>query len=90
MEVLNEERVSWEKMHADEVIDFLWKNRKKILDEKLYPDGFEFPDYGGLPKKTSNKLSGDFVDAIQAAFYELRENDKTTKPQFAKMCKEYM
>jgi len=35
------------------------------------PTDFDYPSYGGLPKPISNKLSSDFVDAMQDEVGEL-------------------
>jgi hypothetical protein len=45
------------------VVDCLYPIRRSFYTEtgKL----FDFPDYGGLPKKVSNKLSPEAVDAMQ-------------------------
>lgn len=51
----------------EEMIDHFWAQRNKILDEDFEID---YPDYGGLPRRISGKLSVDLVDAIQ---YELKQ-----------------
>lgn len=48
-----------------EAANWLWENRKAI---KAYD--FDYPDYGGMPKLLSKKLSSDFVDAIQDIVYQ--------------------
>lgn len=49
------------------MVDFLWSNRKNLLNEYNEWE-FDYPNYGGLPKKISNKLSGEAVDRIQNLF----------------------
>lgn len=46
----------------------LVKLAKMELDEESGEVEFDYPTYGGLPKKIANKLDGDFVDAIQEAW----------------------
>ena len=42
-------------------------------DEDVDPyEYFDYPDYCGMPKKLSNKLSGDLVDRIQENWDEIR------------------
>jgi len=82
----------WEIAHFDEITNFLWANKKKILD---MPSGFNYPNYGGLPKRLGSKISSDFADGIQGAFYDLDYHDKfyvdkTTKKEFCKMCGRYL
>ncbi len=38
---------------------------------KIDCEEFDFPEYGGLPKKISNRLSGDEVDAITSWLYDV-------------------
>lgn len=56
------------KIHRDVFIWFL--ENKEIIKE--YRD-FEFPSYAGMPKKLSNKLSGNFVDCIQSEWDKVQE-----------------
>lgn len=37
-------------------------------NEEKWPNGFEYPDYGGLPKSISNHLTTDEVDYLQYLF----------------------
>jgi hypothetical protein len=78
----------WAEAHFDEIVNFLWMNRKTIV--KKEDDVFDSPDYGGLPKALASKLSSDFVDAIQIAFEELAENPEMTLAQFARHCGRYL
>ena len=71
--------------HFDEITDFLWKNRKRIIDER-----FDYTDYGGLPKRLSDKLSSDFVEAAQEAFDGLASGRIKTKEQFSRICAKYI
>lgn len=64
------------------IVDFIWKNRKKyqkLMDEDL--DGsFDYPDYGGLPKKISYTLSPEAVDALQDIWSEVTGRNIYNKP----------
>ena len=84
----------WAEKHFDEIINFLWANRKRLLAEieksEFHDSIFDEPDYCGLPKKLSNKLSTDFVDAIQQAIYTLVEDPKLKKDSFARICAQYI
>jgi len=53
-----------------EVALWLYEN-KNSLKEKLKAEEywvFDYPDYGGMPKKLSNQLSSALVDRIQDMF----------------------
>jgi hypothetical protein len=60
--------------HFNQTRDFLWDNRKKFLYGSSERCQFDFPDYAGMPRKLSNKLSVDDVDAIQQAIASLGKN----------------
>ena len=63
----------------DELVDYLFNARRKLI----YVDGgvdFDYPDYGGLPKKISNRLSSDVVDRIQSNLEEIAQS--RTKKSF--------
>lgn len=49
----------------EEMVEILWKNRNAELRDETYGYNFDYPDYGGLPKRISNRLSGEAVDRIQ-------------------------
>jgi hypothetical protein len=72
----------------EEMSELLWKNRSKLEVEEDYID-FGYPDYGGLPKRITRKLSSSAVDQIQWAvgFYE---PGRTTKAQFIKVLREHL
>lgn len=38
---------------------------------------FDFPDYGGLPKRTANSLSSDVVDVIQGFILDVSCGSQT-------------
>lgn len=49
----------------DELVDHLFNIRKNF---RAVANGeFDYPDYGGLPKRIVNKLSSDVVDKIQCS-----------------------
>lgn len=52
---------------ANEAID--WLNKNKYIITKEYYE-FDYPDYGGLPKKISNRLTSEAVDYIQEWTYD--------------------
>lgn len=73
-------------------VDYLWNNRKE-LKKKFYNKDepkpweyqvFDYPDYYGMPKRISNKLDGDFVDALQRNTYLLLKGEFKTKKEFIK------
>lgn len=52
---------------------------------------FDYPDYGGLSKRISNRLSSDCVDVIQMFFYNVANGcKKATIPSLRKTFKEYL
>ena len=56
----------------EDMIEFLWSNRENLKADKI--DGhyyFDYPNYGGLPKRISNKLSSEVVDRMQELLYDL-------------------
>lgn len=58
-----------------EVALWLYENRNS-LKEKFEADDywiFDYPDYGGMPKKLSNQLNSALVDRIQDKFDEIYE-----------------
>jgi len=68
----------------------LWENKAHILShqaEGWEPD-FEYPDYGGLPKRIAYRLSSEAVDAIQTTLYLLGENPKWSRAVFSQRLKE--
>jgi len=81
----------WEISHFDEITNFLWDNRKKLIEDCW----FDPPDYGGLPKKLYNRLRSDTVDAIRDAVAELvsasrGQRSKMTKKEFCNICAKYL
>lgn len=70
--------VSW----FEPLVEHLWGMRAQVLcKEEDQEFNFDYPDYGGLPKKISNKLSSEIVDVIQDELLSWHENN-TTKKQF--------
>lgn len=69
------ELVPW----LQEMIDYFWEQRAQIVNEDFV---FDYPDYGGLPKRISNKLYSDLVDVLQYEVKPCLANSKT-KRQFA-------
>lgn len=69
------ELVTW----LQEMVDHFWSHKKEVLDDAYV---FDYPDYGGLPKRISNRLYGDLVDSLQ---YELEPCllRSKTKKEFA-------
>lgn len=72
-----------------ESVEFLWKNRKDLAEKythKNEPDYemFDYPDYAGMPKKLSRRLSGDFVDVVQSVWSDLLDDNFKTKNKFIK------
>ena len=60
----------------DSVFDFLWSNKyfyNRFDSVNLH---FDFPDYLGLPKGISNRLSSEFVDAIQSSLSTILASEK--------------
>lgn len=49
-------------------LEYLWSIRKDIRSNENFE--FDYPDYGGCPKKISHKLYGDHVDVIQGHLHE--------------------
>jgi hypothetical protein len=62
-----------------EILSLIYDNAKA----KKY-DEFEYPNYAGLPKAVSNKLSPDFVDAIQNCWDFIFTKDKNNWLKMAK------
>lgn len=56
--------------HEKEALKWLWDHRK---NRKEY---FDYPDYGGLPFRLSNKLTSEFVDYIQDLWYTKHKSYK--------------
>lgn len=50
-----------------EVFSWILENRKTLFQHET----FDFPEYGGMPKKLSRKLSSEMVDRIQMEWYNL-------------------
>lgn len=50
---------------------------------------FDFPEYGGLPKKISNKLSSDCVDVIQDYVFDVISGEKFSASRLYKRLKDY-
>ena len=63
-----------------EASDYLWENRKVLNKEGDEGWVFDYPDYGGLPKRCAMKLSSGTVDWIQ----ENAPFDGMTKKEFRK------
>ena len=65
--------------YIEETINFCWENRKSLIlpleDGNVLWSNFDYPDYGGLDKKYSYKLTSGVVDWIQ----EYLPNIKTKK-----------
>lgn len=57
------------------IMGFIYDQFKgKDLDEVE----FDFPDYGGLPKKINSKLSSEFVDAVQDCLVDIDTENRST------------
>jgi hypothetical protein len=58
--------------YIEETINFVWENRKSLIlpleDGNVLLGNFDYPDYGGLNKKYSSKLTSGVVDWIQWEF----------------------
>jgi hypothetical protein len=54
------------------IVDVLWENRKQLQDEDFY---FDYPEYGGLPDRISDRLSSHAVDIIQETYnpYDMKD-----------------
>lgn len=72
------------------MLAYFWKNKKTILERakelavefggyEKYELDFDYPDYGGLPKSISNKLSSDVVDLIQEQLIDWLVGSRTEK-----------
>lgn len=50
----------------EQLVDELWKTRDQwqIKDGFVGEIDFDYPDYGGIPKRLSNRLSSEIVDQI--------------------------
>jgi len=77
----------FEFLNFNAIVDALWANRERINDGE---GDFDYPDYGGIPRRLYDKLTPDFVDAVQmiAGPYE-HEAWKSRKTLF-KWLKEYL
>ncbi|MDP3981774.1 MAG: hypothetical protein Q8Q33_10210 [Chlamydiota bacterium] len=64
------------------IINSLWKNRQKLINETANAeiDIFDFPDYGGLPNRIVNALSPEAVDAMQYIWNNFLELDIYLNP----------
>lgn len=69
----------------EQIIDALWEKRAQVKEEDYY---FDYPEYGGLPKKVAHRLMSDVVDAIQEVYDEEGMRQFRTKAQFRKFMKE--
>jgi len=55
----------------EKIVNHIYPIRKSLV----YPDGvFDYPEYGGLPKRISNNLSPEAVDAMQDVLFDLEGN----------------
>lgn len=75
--------------------DEFWVMRAKFKKDILAPSDeyeslwFDYPDYYGLPKKISGRLSGDFVDSLQGEFfYEMKVHGLSAYKTFFKSRKD--
>jgi hypothetical protein len=74
------EVASW----VETVIEYFWTNKTRILSEEADEVWqFDYPDYGGLPKKISNQFTSAFVDIIQSELIWALQRHKNKKA-FAK------
>ncbi len=53
-------------------VSWLNKNKRRLQKNEWE---FDFPDYWGMPKRISYRLSGDEVDWIQSEVWEWVENN---------------
>lgn len=63
----------------DYVVNHIWKIRVQFDAPNFY---FDYPNYVGLPKRYSSRLSSEFVDAIQDCTFHL--GDFTRKRSWAR------
>lgn len=67
------------KQTFNEVTKFLFDHRYFYKNFDDYCLQFDYPDYLGLPKKLSNLLSPETVDAIQNIINELIQSQTLTE-----------
>lgn len=68
----------------NEITDFYWKHRDFYFyfDEDFVP---EYPDYGCLPNRLSQKMSSEAVDSLQGIWSDVfQSEDVKTKSSFDK------
>lgn len=63
----------------DATINHLWQHRFYYYDDHL----FDFPFYGGIPRKINRTFSSEAVDAMQNVWEEFTNDFYKTKKQFA-------
>ncbi len=68
------------------MLEHFWNVRRKIISGEI---DFEYSDYGGLPKRISNKLPSEMVDVIQEEIVNWIELSQTKK-QFMKIAAEHL
>lgn len=74
----------------NEITDFYWKHRDFYFyfDEDFVP---EYPDYGCLPNRLSQKMSSEAVDSLQDVWSDIfQSEDVKTKKQFRQKWKSAM
>jgi len=67
-----------------QLIDHLWKNRELLFNKNFL---FDYPDYAGLPKQVSQKLTSTVVDVIQEIFYYQNQTKFIKKSQLEQALK---
>jgi hypothetical protein len=67
-----------------QLVDHLWKNRELLFNKNFL---FDYPDYAGLPKQISQKLTTIAIDIIQEIFYYQNQAKFTQKSQLEKALK---
>lgn len=72
---LREYQRIWDKKadHLFQVAVWLFENREDLYNMSIE---FDYPDYAGMPKKLSKKLTGDIVDNIQFNWGDITTAEK--------------
>lgn len=58
----------------ERALNWLATNDYVATAEDAEDEIFDYPEYGGLPKRISNQLSGDEVDYIQSIQFDVRSH----------------
>lgn len=68
------------------IVDHAWDWHKRYVKANGEMGTFDYPEYGDLPKKISNRLSPEVVDAIQYA----EGCNPATKQAFVRLFREQL